>query len=85
MEKKYAQYLDEIIADELYEGLLGYGMFANRLPPVFTSVPFFDYCRGTGGTDTVLKTKLFGLKVGHFNNPCLLIAFTRNIHALFSM
>ena len=37
------------------------------------------------GTDTVLKTKLFGLKVGHFNNPCLLIAFTRNIHALFSM
>ena len=45
MEKKYAQYLDEIIADELYEGLLGYGMFANRLPPVFTSVPFFDYCR----------------------------------------
>jgi hypothetical protein len=37
------------------------------------------------GTDTVLKTKLFGLKVRHFNNPCLLIAFTRSIHALFSM
>ena len=36
------------------------------------------------GTDTVLKTKLFGLKVRHFNNPCLLIAFTRSIHALFS-
>ncbi|WP_143005814.1 hypothetical protein [Prevotella communis] len=35
--------------------------------------------------DTVLKTKLFGLKVRHFNNPCLLIAFTRSIHALFSM
>lgn len=39
----------------------------------------------TGGTDTVLKTKLFGLKVRHFNNSCLLIAFTRSIHALFSM
>ena len=38
-----------------------------------------------GGTDTVLKTKLFGLKVRHFNNSCLLIAFTRSIHALFSM
>ena len=45
MEKKYASYLDEITADELYEGLLGYGMFANKLPPVFTSVPFFDYCQ----------------------------------------
>ena len=45
---------------------------------------------GTGtsiavGTDTVLITKLLGLKVRHFNNSCLLIAFTRSIHALFSM
>jgi hypothetical protein len=39
-------------------------------------------CLGTG---TVLKTKVFGLKVRHFNNSCLLIAFTRSIHALFSM
>lgn len=44
MEKKYSDYLEEITADELYEGLLGYGMFANKLPPVFTSIPFFDYC-----------------------------------------
>lgn len=45
MEKRYSDYLDEITAGELYEGLLAYGMFANRLPPVFTSVPFFDYCQ----------------------------------------
>lgn len=45
MGKKYSAYLDEITANELYEGLLGYGMFANKLPPVFTSVPFFDYCQ----------------------------------------
>jgi hypothetical protein len=45
---------------------------------------FFFALRITG-TDTVLKTKLFGLKVRHFNNSCLLIAFTRSIHALFSM
>lgn len=45
MDKKYSEYMDEITANELYEGLLGYGMFANKLPPVFTSVPFFDYCQ----------------------------------------
>lgn len=45
MEKKYCDFLDEISADELYEGLLGYGMFANKLPPVFTTVPFFNYCQ----------------------------------------
>lgn len=36
--------LDEISGDELYEGLLGYGMFAEKLPPVFSSKMFFDYC-----------------------------------------
>ena len=40
MEKKYCEFLEEITADELYEGLLGYGMFANKLPPVFTTEPF---------------------------------------------
>ena len=37
--------MDEITADELYEGLLGYGMFSEKLPPVFTSTPFYDYCK----------------------------------------
>ena len=45
MEKKYGDYMDEITANELYEGLLGYGMFANKLPPLFTSVSFFNYCQ----------------------------------------
>ena len=45
MEKKYAEYLEEISSDELYEGLLGYGMFANKLPPIFTSVTFYNYCK----------------------------------------
>lgn len=30
MEKKYCDFIDEITADELYEGLLGYGMFARK-------------------------------------------------------
>lgn len=37
--------MDEISAEELYEGLLAYGLFAEKIPPVFTSVPFFDYCK----------------------------------------
>ena len=37
--------MDEISADELYEGLLAYGFFAEKLPPVFTAVKFFDYCK----------------------------------------
>lgn len=45
MEKKYCDFIDEITADELYEGLLGYGMFANKLPPIFTSVSFYDFCK----------------------------------------
>ena len=45
MEKKYTDFMDEITSDELYEGLLAYGFFAEKLPPVFTAVPFFDYCK----------------------------------------
>ena len=42
--KSYADFMNEISSDELYEGLLGYGFFTEKLPPVFTSVPFFEYC-----------------------------------------
>lgn len=37
--------MQEITAEELYEGLLGYGMFNEKLPPFLTSKPFFDYCK----------------------------------------
>lgn len=37
-------FMNEISSDELYEGLLAYGFFAEKLPPVFTAVPFFNYC-----------------------------------------
>ena len=45
MDKKYTEFMDEISAAELYEGLLAYGFFAEKIPPVFTAVPFFDYCK----------------------------------------
>jgi len=34
--------MDEILADELYEGLLAYGFFAEKIIPVFTAIPFFE-------------------------------------------
>lgn len=43
--KSYIECLDEISAEELYEGLLGYGMFSEKLPPVFSSKHFLDYCK----------------------------------------
>ena len=38
----------EITKDEIFEGLLGYGMFAEKIPPIFTSEPLYDYCIANG-------------------------------------
>ncbi len=46
--KTYIEFMDEISADELYDGLLGDGLFAEKLPPVFSSHSFLDYCKNTG-------------------------------------
>lgn len=43
MSKSYTDYSDAISADELYEGLLAYGLFSEKLPPIFTSEEFFKY------------------------------------------
>ena len=45
MNKKYCDFMDEIDANELYEGLLAYGFFSDKIPPIFTSVPFYEYCK----------------------------------------
>ena len=42
--KKYIDYMNEISNDELYKALLGYGLFADKLPPVFSSEAFYNYC-----------------------------------------
>ena len=34
----------EISSDELYYGLLAYGLFSEKLPPIFTSEVFYEYC-----------------------------------------
>lgn len=41
--KTYASFLDELSADDVFEGLLGWGLFGNKVPPIFTSKPFYDY------------------------------------------
>lgn len=43
MSKTYAEFMDEITADELYKGLLAHGLFSEKLPPVFTATDFFQY------------------------------------------
>lgn len=43
--KSYIEYMKEISADELYDCLVGYGLFADKLPPCFSSKQFLDYCK----------------------------------------
>ena len=44
MNKKYIDYLQEISKEDLRKGLLGYGLFADKRPAIFTSKAFYDYC-----------------------------------------
>lgn len=39
----YIDCMNQISKDDLYEGLLGYGLFSDRLPPFLTSVPYYKY------------------------------------------
>lgn len=43
MIKSYFELLDDISEEELFEGLLGYGMFSEKLPPIFSSVPLYQF------------------------------------------
>ena len=41
--KSYSDYMNKISADELYRGLLAFGMFSDRLPPIFSMEDFWIY------------------------------------------
>lgn len=43
--KKYYNYMNEISNSELLEGLIAYGMFCDKLPPIFTSKNFFYFLK----------------------------------------
>lgn len=42
--KHYYDFTNELSSNEIYEGLLAYGLFTQKLPPVFSAKGFFDYC-----------------------------------------
>lgn len=46
--KTYIDYMNEISQEELLEGLLGYGLFADKLPDIFTSESFYEYYKTKG-------------------------------------
>lgn len=44
MGKKYYEFMSGLSSEDLYEGLLGHGLFSDKLPPFLTSEMFLDYC-----------------------------------------
>lgn len=54
--KSYADFLKQISAHDLFEGLLGYGMFADKLPPCFTSVPLYQFYERRKGQNLERRT-----------------------------
>jgi len=45
MSKSYSTYMHKISPEELYEGLLGYGVFSEKLSPIFLLNYFMDILR----------------------------------------
>lgn len=70
MNKRYYDFLNDITPNELYEGLLGYGLFAEKLPPIFTSKPFLDFCKENINTFKRGPTNyIYYESIRHTNTP----------------
>ena len=41
----YFEHMRRLTQDAVYEGLIGCGLFSEKLPPVFTSEPFLKFCK----------------------------------------
>lgn len=41
----YSSYMEELSEDDIYEGLLGYGLFSEKLPSCLTSKSFYQFCK----------------------------------------
>ncbi len=65
-EKNYSEYINEISSERLYDGLLGAGLFADTLPPIFTSESFLEYCKQRNPTFPIT------------HSPCVLFESVRN-------
>ena len=66
--KSYIECLREISADELYDGLLGYGMFAEKIPPIFTSKAFLKYCQKRNRSFQKIEHDYVSVNVTRNNN-----------------
>lgn len=44
-EYKYFQFMEELTDQDIYEGLLGYGLFSDKLPPILESNNFYNFCK----------------------------------------
>ena len=42
--KAYKDYMNELSKEDVLEGLLGYGLFADKLPSVLSNEAFYNYC-----------------------------------------
>ena len=87
MSKSYADLMNDISADELYERLLAYGLFADKLPPILSSVDFYNYCKNINAPYATLmiihamlkapklgKNFCWSLAMSFANLICLLIS-----------
>ena len=45
MHKTYFDCMNEISKEELYDRLIEYGLFSNKLPPLFTGKDFLSFCK----------------------------------------
>lgn len=48
--KSYSNFMDEFNKDNILEGLLAYGMFSEKLPPIFDGYKFYKYCKDNSPT-----------------------------------
>lgn len=48
--KSYYELLNEISPDELFDGLLGYGLFAEKIPTFLTAENFLNFCKTSSST-----------------------------------
>lgn len=45
MSKLYIDFINELTKDEIYEGLLAFGLFSDKIPPFLSSESFYEYCK----------------------------------------
>lgn len=68
--KRYSDFLNEITSDEIYKGLLAYGMFTEKIPPIFSAESFFDYCASSSVSFPKAPTEyIFYENMRNINTP----------------